>query len=53
MLLLDAAVSNDDALMRCLLRRFPLMAKRAADIGPDDSICESTYTNHFYLNGGT
>jgi len=53
MLLLDAAVSNDDALMRRLLRRFPLMAKRAADLDPDDSVCESPYTNHFYMNGET
>ena len=52
-LLLDAAVTNDEGLMRCLLRRFPLMAKRAADLGPDDMICDSPYTNHFYVNGGT
>lgn len=52
-LLLDAAVTNDEGMMRCLLRRFPSMAKRAADLGPADSICDSFYTNHFYVNGGT
>ena len=52
-LLLDSAVTNDEGMMRCLLRRFPLMAKRAADLDPDDSICDSPYTNHFYVNDGT
>lgn len=52
-LLLDAPVTNDERMMRCLLRPFPSMAKRAADLGPADSICDSFYTNHFYVNGGT
>tara|TARA_B110001450_G_C17620475_1_gene481002 strand:+ start:589 stop:1407 length:819 start_codon:yes stop_codon:yes gene_type:complete len=54
-LLLDAAVSNDDGMMRCLLRRFPSMAKRGIDLTPaeKDSISQSPYTNHFYLCAGT
>jgi hypothetical protein len=54
LLLLDAAVTDDDGLMRCLFRRFPLMAKRAADLTNDerDSICASPYTNHFYTCAG-
>tara|TARA_B110001450_G_scaffold252641_2_gene274767 strand:- start:1346 stop:2023 length:678 start_codon:yes stop_codon:yes gene_type:complete len=54
LLLLDAAVTDDDALMRCLIRRFPPMAKRAADLtnAERDSICASPYTNHFYTCAG-
>ena len=54
-LFLDAAVTNDDALMRCLLRRFPSMAKRGIDLTPAemDSVSQSHYTNHFYLSAGT
>lgn len=53
-LMLDAAVTNDDALMRCLLRRFPLMAKRAADLTNDEYLSIfQPYTNHFCLGAGT
>ena len=52
-LLLDAAVNNDDALMCCLLRRFPAMAKRGIDLTPAEkvSIYHSPYCNHFYVAG--
>ena len=53
-LMLDAAVTNDEGMMRLLLRRFPPMAKRSADLTKDelDSICVSPYTNHFYTCTG-
>lgn len=54
LLLLDAAVTDDDGLMLCLIRRFPPMAKRASDLtnAERDSICASPYTNHFYTCAG-
>lgn len=53
-LLLDAAVTNDDLAMSFLIRRFPTMAKRYADLteGERASIYDSDYTNHFYTCDG-
>lgn len=48
--LLDATVNDDAGSMRYLIRRFPLMAKRAVDLTDDErkSISNSDHPNHFY-----
>jgi hypothetical protein len=53
-LLLDAAVTDDEPNMRYLIRRFPAMAKRAKDLTEveEQSISSSPYTNHFYTSPG-
>tara|TARA_B110000046_G_scaffold127243_1_gene133695 strand:+ start:223 stop:645 length:423 start_codon:yes stop_codon:yes gene_type:complete len=51
-LLLDAAVTDNEGMMRYLIRRFPSMAKRAADLTEAErsSISVSHYVNHFYVS---
>ena len=49
-LFLDAAVSDNDEVMRGLLRRFPLMGKRADALTEDEraSLCPEQDVNHFW-----
>ena len=50
-LLLDAVMIDDDALLRSLFRRFPLMRKKASELTHDERDILSpadSMTNHFY-----
>ena len=50
-LLFDAVMIDDDALLRCLLRRFPLMRKKASELSGEerqDLYPARLMTNHFY-----
>ena len=50
-LLFDAVMIDDDALLRCLLRRFPLMRKKASELSGEerqDLYHAHLMTNHFY-----
>ena len=49
--LFDAVMIDDDALLRCLFRRFPLMRKKASELTADEREVLSPaalMTNHFY-----
>lgn len=52
--ILDAAVKDDEGLLCCLMRRFPLMAKRSCDLTAAEhaSLFTSDLTNHFYTCDG-
>lgn len=50
-LLLEATMKDDEAFLRCLLRKFPLMQRKASELTSDEQ--ESLYpcalmSNHFY-----
>jgi hypothetical protein len=50
-LLFDAVMIDDDALLRCLFRRFPLMRKKASELTDDEREALSPaalVANHFY-----
>ena len=52
-LLFDAVMVDDDALLRCLLRKFPLMAKKASELSSDERdvlFPADSMTNHFYTD---